>query len=237
MSQLECIDLCLCYNQKRVVEHLSFSLEQGDFLCIVGENGSGKSTLLKGILGMKRPEEGVITLENDLPYLGIGYLPQHEEIPEEFPATVKEIVLSGFLKNKPFGLFYSKAQKQQAGKLMKELEIESLANASFAQLSGGQKQRVLLARAFAAADSLLILDEPITGLDPVVSAELYRLITKRNKEETLTVIMVSHDVKHALGVANKILHLGNREHFFGTTEEYCQSALGQAFIKGESSCG
>lgn len=237
MSQLECKDLCLCYNRNRVVENLSFSLEQGDFLSIIGENGSGKSTLLKGILGMKRPEKGIITLENELPDLGIGYLPQHEEIPEEFPATVKEIVLSGFLKNKPFGLFYSKSQKEQAKKIMKELEIDSLEGVGFSTLSGGQKQRVLLARAFAAAHSLLILDEPITGLDPLVSNELYRLITKRNKESHLTVIMVSHDLERALGVSNKILHLGNGQHFFGTVEAYRQSEIGQAFIKGVSSCG
>ncbi len=237
MKQLECKGLCFSYNQKRVVDNLSFALEQGDFLCIVGENGSGKSTLLKGLLGLKKPEGGSIEFCNGFSPCDIGYLPQQEGIGEDFPATVMEIVRSGLLKSKPFRFFYSKEQKRQANELLKTMEIEHLAKVGFSELSGGQKQRVLLARAMGAAKSMLILDEPLTGLDPVVSEGLYQAITTKNRQEEMTVIMVSHQVEKALEVATKVLHLGNNGYYFGTPEDYRQSAMGQAFLKGVSSCG
>ncbi len=236
MIQMECKNLCLCYNKKQVVNQLSFQVEQGDFLCIVGENGSGKSTLLKGILGLKKPEKGALIFHDGFSHTQMGYLPQQESGLEDFPATVKEIVQSGLLKSKPFGLFYTKKQKKKAGELMKTMEIDHLSNTSFGELSGGQKQRVLLARAFGAAEKMLILDEPLNGLDPLVAKSLYEAIEQKNKEG-VTVIMVSHQVNQALSVANKILHLGNHTYFFGTVEQYKTSAVGQAFLKGEVSCG
>lgn len=234
MTQIECNDLSLCYHRKQVVENLSFTVEQGDFLCIVGENGSGKSTLLKGLLGLKKPTKGSIVFGKGISPKQMGYLPQQENSLEDFPATVSEIVRSGFLKNR---LFYTKQQKANAQKLMETMEIGTLKNKSFSELSGGQKQRVLLARAFGAANNILILDEPINGLDPVVAQVLYDSIVAKNKQEKTTVIMVSHDVEKAMNMANKILHLGNHGYFFGTPWEYGNSELGQAFLKGVSSCG
>ncbi len=234
MTQIECKNISLCYNRKQVVENLSFSVHQGDFLCIVGENGSGKSTLLKGLLGLKKPSGGTIVFGNEISPKQMGYLPQQENSLEDFPATVTEIVRSGFLKNR---LFYTKKQKELAKTAMETMGISHLTGKSFSQLSGGQKQRVLLARAFGAASNILILDEPINGLDPVVAQVLYESIAAKNKQEKMTVIMVSHDVKNALRMANKILHLGNHGYFFGTPEEYQNSSIGQAFLKGVSSCG
>lgn len=237
MRQMECTNLTLSYNHKRVVENLSFGVEKGDFLCIVGENGSGKSTLLKGLLGMKKPEEGSIVFGKGSSRQTMGYLPQQESGLEEFPATVREIVRSGTLKSKPFRLFYSKEQKRQAEELIKTLDLDGIADKGFGELSGGQKQRVLLARALGAARDLLILDEPVNGLDPMGTEVLYRAVTQKNKEENMTVIMVSHDLENALAMANKILHLGNHSFFFGSVEDYRHSELGQIFLKGVSSCG
>ena len=234
MIQIECKNLSLCYNRKQVVENLSFAVEQGDFLCIVGENGSGKSTLLKGLLGLKKPSGGSIAFGQGISPKQMGYLPQQETGTEDFPATVCEIVRSGFLKNR---LFYTKKQKEAAKTAMETMGISELSGRSFSSLSGGQKQRVLLARAFGAASNVLILDEPVNGLDPVVAQVLYESIAEKNKQEKMTVIMVSHDVKNALVMANKILHLGNHVYFFGTPEEYQISPMGQAFLKGVSSCG
>lgn len=237
MMQMECKALSLCYNRKQVVENLSLQIEKGDFLCIVGENGSGKSTLLKGLLGLKKPDGGEIVFHNGFSTEQIGYLPQQDGEREGFPATVKEVVMSGLLKNKSLGFFYTKEQKTKALDCMKALEIESLASVGFSQLSGGQKQRVLLARAFAGAESMLILDEPINGLDPLVAKALYRFIVERNRKEKITVVMVSHDVNNAMTMATKILHLGHDASFFGTPEDYQTSSLGQAFLKGVWSCG
>ena len=234
MTQIECKNLSLCYNRKQAVEQVSFSVEQGDFLCIVGENGSGKSTLLKGLLGLKKPNGGEIVFGKGISQKQMGYLPQQETDLEKFPATVLEIVRSGFLKN---CLFYTKKQKEAAQKMMETMGISELSHKRFSSLSGGQKQRVLLARAFGAASNILILDEPINGLDPMASNVLYRCIAEKNEQEKMTVIMVSHDVKKALTIANKILHLGNHSYFFGNREEYEASEMGQAFIKGDSVCG
>lgn len=234
MTQIECNNLSLCYNRKQVVERLTFQVEQGDFLCIVGENGSGKSTLLKGLLGLKKPSGGTIVFGKGISRGQMGYLPQQENSLEDFPATVTEIVRSGFLKNR---LFYTKKQKQKAQAAMETMGIDSLAEKSFSSLSGGQKQRVLLARAFGAAGNILILDEPINGLDPVVAQVLYDSIALKNQQEKMTVIMVSHDVNKAMELATKILHLGHTDSFFGTPEEYKNSSLGQAFLKGVASCG
>ena len=193
--------------------------------------------MLKGLLGLKKPEAGFIRFANGFTPAHIGYLPQQDQVGDGFPATVKEVVQSGVLKNKPFHFFYTKEQKQRATEMMKLMEIEDLANASFGQLSGGQKQRALLVRAFGAARSMLILDEPVTGLDPVIAGGLYQSIARQNQQENITVVMVSHDVQKALAMATRILHLGETAYFFGSPEEYRASSVGQAFLGGVSSCG
>lgn len=230
MSLLSCDNLSLSYDGKTVLSAVSFAVEKGQWLCIVGENGSGKSTLCKALLRLKAPDSGTITYAPELRRGGVGYLPQQTVLRGDFPATVQEIVLSGcqFRRVLPF---YSRAQVSLARAQCARLGVLSLAHRPFAALSGGQRQRVLLARALCATQTLLVLDEPVAGLDPLVTHELYHLIRSLNREG-LTVIMVSHDVRAAVGFASLILHLKNEPLFFGTAEEYRKSALGSAFLEG-----
>ena len=229
MAQLTCQKLCVGYDGKPVLQDLSFQVFAGDYLCIVGENGSGKSTLMKTILGLQPPISGRILTGDGLRKNEIGYLPQQTQAQRDFPATVREVVLSGCL-NGSKGPFYSRTDRSLANKNMEKLSITNIANRSYRELSGGQQQRVLLARALCAAKELLLLDEPVTGLDPVVTAEFYRLIKKLNRDSGIAVIMVSHDIECAVENANKILHLGSRGvEFFGTTEDYLKSDAGRRF--------
>lgn len=226
---LECRSVVMGYDGAAVVNSVSFELERGDYLCIVGENGSGKSTLLKGILGLIPLRGGSVGFSDGLKRTDIGYLPQQTQAQRDFPATVREVVLSGCL-NGSRGPFYSSADRNLANKNMEKLSVTDIARRSYRELSGGQQQRVLLARALCAAKELLLLDEPVTGLDPVVTAEFYCLIKKLNRDSGIAVIMVSHDIECAVENANKILHLGERGvEFFGTTENYLKSDAGRRF--------
>ena len=226
---LECRKVVMGYDGAAVVNSVSFELERGDYLCIVGENGSGKSTLLKGILGLIPLRGGSVGFSDGLKRTDIGYLPQQTQAQRDFPATVREVVLSGCL-NGSRGTFYSSADRNLANKNMEKLSVTDIARRSYRELSGGQQQRVLLARALCAAKELLLLDEPVTGLDPVVTAEFYCLIKKLNRDSGIAVIMVSHDIECAVENANKILHLGERGvEFFGTTEDYLKSDAGKRF--------
>ena len=229
---LECRNVVMGYDGAAVVNSVSFELERGDYLCIVGENGSGKSTLLKGILGLIPLRGGSVGFSDGLKRTDIGYLPQQTQAQHDFPATVREVVLSGCL-NGSRGPFYSRADRNLANKNMEKLSVTDIARRSYRELSGGQQQRVLLARALCAAKELLLLDEPVTGLDPVVTAEFYCLIKKLNRDSGIAVIMVSHDIECAVENANKILHLGERGvEFFGTTEDYLKSDAGRRFAGG-----
>ncbi len=222
MSLIECKSLKLSYENNVVINDLSFSLEKGSYLCIVGENGSGKSTLIKTLLGLKLPASGEIIFGDGLKKNQIGYLPQKTELQKSFPATAGEIVMSGLLSKKGLLSFYTQADKAEAQKNMELLSVFDLKNRSFKELSGGQQQRVLLARALCAADRLLLLDEPVAGLDPVATSDMYRIIKDIN-ENGMTVIMVSHDINSALRYATHILHLHKYNGFFGTVEEYKKS--------------
>ena len=232
MAVIECKNVVLSYENTVVARNLSFTVNEGDFLCIVGENGSGKSTLVKAILGLKSVTGGELTFGDGVTGRQIGYLPQQTTAQKDFPASVFEVVLSGCLSEKK-GLFYSKDNKQTALNNMKKLEIEPLKNRCYRELSGGQQQRVLLARALCAAKKLLLLDEPVAGLDPVVTAELYELINKINKEMGITVIMVSHDIHAALKYSTHILHLSHRQLFFGETGKYIHSEAAKEFLAVE----
>ena len=232
MAILECRDLCFAYEGKRVLEGVNFSLNAGDYLCVVGENGSGKSTLIKGLLGLKAPEQGSITLSDGLKATEIGYLPQQTQVQRDFPASVFEVVLSGCLNSLGGRLFYSKELKQRAMENMERMGIEELRSESYQNLSGGQQQRVLLARALCATKKLLLLDEPVTGLDPIASGEMYNLIKLINLCDNISVIMVSHDIHEAVRYATHILHLGHSQLFFGTAAEYRQSSLARRFLGG-----
>jgi len=234
MSQIQCTNVSLAYDGNVVIEHIDFSLSRGDYLCIVGENGSGKSTLIKGLLGLKKPVSGTIRFDDGLTQDRIGYLPQQSEVQRNFPASVLEIVRSGCIGRTSKALFYTREQKQNAAAAMEKLGITDLAHACYKELSGGQQQRVRLARALCAADRLLLLDEPTTGLDPVVSGEFYALIEQLNRQDGITVIMVSHDTGLPLRHSTHVLHLKHEPLFFGTREEYFRSEIGKQFLGG---CG
>lgn len=229
MSLLKVKNLSLGYEGKTIVNSLSFTVNQGDFLSIIGENGSGKTTLVKGLLGLIGKHSGSIELSEGVSQSHIGYLSQKNLITKDFPASVYEIVMSGFLNSKRLGLFYSKQQKKEAEVLMERVGISKVKNAIFSELSGGQQQRVLLCRALCAAKKLILLDEPTTGLDPKASADFYSLLTELNKEG-VTVIMVSHDVTGAIRMSSHILYLGKDGSFFGTTHQYLHSNVGKGIM-------
>lgn len=228
MAQLICQDLCVGYDGKAVLQDLNFAVFSGDYLCIVGENGSGKSTLMKTILGLQQPVRGRILTIDGLRKNEIGYLPQQTQVQKDFPASVREIVLSGCQGRCGSRPFYNKEEKQLAADAMEKMQIAQLAKRCYRELSGGQQQRVLLARALCATRKMLLLDEPVSGLDPKVTAEMYALIEKLNREDGITVIMISHDIAAAVKYASHILHIGDAV-FFGTKTEYLQSPQGRLF--------
>lgn len=229
MALLTIRSVSLGYEGKTVVENLSFEVNPGDYLCIVGENGSGKSTLVKALLRLKAPLSGTIETGGGLKANEIGYLPQQTLVQKDFPASVQEIVLSGCLNRCGLRPRFSKAERRLAMDNMEKLGITPLAKRCYRELSGGQQQRVLLARALCATRSLLLLDEPVAGLDPKVTLEMYALIERLNREDGITIIMVSHDIPAAVKYASHILHLGHEPLFFGTAEEYLHSGAGKTF--------
>ncbi|MDO4647242.1 MAG: ABC transporter ATP-binding protein [Eubacteriales bacterium] len=231
MAQLTCKDVSLGYDGSAIIEHLSFTVNAGDYLCIVGENGSGKSTLMKTILGLQAPLSGEILEGDGLSRREIGYLPQQTIVQRDFPASVREIVLSGCQGRMGFRPFYTRAEKTLAEESMKKMQITEFSDRCYRELSGGQQQRVLLARALCATRKVLLLDEPVSGLDPMVTAEMYRLIQELN-QEGITIIMISHDIDAAVKYASHILHI-DRKLFFGTREEYVNSSIGHRFLDPE----
>ena len=232
MAILTCENASFSYDGRTVLEGVDFSLAAGNYLCVVGENGSGKSTLIRGLLSLKAPASGRITLGDGLKRSEIGYLPQQTEIQRDFPASVWEVVLSGCLNSLGPRLFYSAEDKRRAEENIERMGIEDIKNAGYQELSGGQQQRVLLARALCATKKLLLLDEPVTGLDPVAAGEMYNLIKLVNLCDNISVIMVTHDIHEAVRYATHILHLGRRQLFFGTAAEYRRSAIGRRFLGG-----
>ena len=191
-------------NQDETFKNISLKVKSGDFLCIVGENGSGKSTLMKCILGLNKVIKGTVEVKER-----IGYLPQMTEIQSNFPATIEEVVLSGTIPNHPKKIWYTKEDKQKANDIMKELELLDIKKKCFSELSGGQKQRVLIARALCATDKIILLDEPVNGLDPRIAIQIYDKLLKLNKENGLTVVMVSHDIDRALSYATRVVEIAN----------------------------
>ena len=230
MAQLTCQNLCVGYDGKPVLQDLSFQVFAGDYLCVVGENGSGKSTLMKTILGLQPPTSGRILTGDGLRKNEIGYLPQQTVVQKDFPASVREIVLSGCQGRCGSRPFYNKEEKKLAADAMGKMQITQLAKRCYRELSGGQQQRVLLARALCATQKMLLLDEPVSGLDPKVTAEMYALIEKLNCEDGITAIMISHDIAAAVKYASHILHIGDTV-FFGTKDAYLNE-FPQAWQKG-----
>lgn len=224
-----CRDLSLGYEGQSVLSHLNLHVRAGDYLCIVGDNGSGKSTLLRGLLGLLPPLSGAIERAAELERGAVGYLPQQTKAQRDFPATVEEVVLSGFLNRRGLRFFYTAAEKSQALMNLGKLGVLELRSQSYRRLSGGQQQRVLLARALCAAGRLLILDEPVTGLDPAAAQDLYKTLNYLNRREGMAVVMVTHDLRPALRDAGTVLHIGRRGVFLGTPAEYLASPEGRRF--------
>jgi zinc transport system ATP-binding protein len=230
MALIECQNVSFAYDEKTVVRNLNFSVDAGDYLCVAGENGSGKTTLLKGLLGFIRPVQGSIVMEKGLRADEIGYMPQTAADRKDFPAAVSEVVLSGRQNRRGFRPFYSRKDKQAADENLERLGIGDIRRRCYRELSGGQQRRVLLARALCASQKLLILDEPAAGLDPLVTADMYRLLSGINREMGITLIMVSHDIEAASASADKILHLRNEQVFFGAAAAYRESEPGKRFL-------
>jgi len=231
---LTCESLCLGYENREVLHGLSFDLKQGECLTVLGENGTGKSTLLKALLGLKKPNHGRVLYGGGLTRKQIGYLPQQSPQQKDFPATAGEVVRSGFLNSMGLRAGYSKDQRERAGEIMAQMGVAQLDKQCFRELSGGQQRRVLLARALAATQKLLLLDEPDAGLDPVAAGELREAITQLHRERGIAVVLVSHDVESALREADFVLHLtqgGDR--FYGTPDAYRLSRFGMDFLRGQ----
>lgn len=223
MPQITCSDLALGYDGVIVCENLNFTVNKGDYICIVGDNGSGKSTLMKALLGLKMPDSGRIIRGEGMSGGSIGYLPQQSDYQRDFPATVREVVISGRVATLGARFFYNRGDKLAAHDAMRLLGICDIADKPYGELSGGQQQRTLLARALCAAREIILLDEPVAGLDPVATSEMYKLIRRINRESGITVIMITHDISAAVKYASGILHMGAHPEFFSSVKEYMDS--------------
>ena len=219
--QLECRDLTVGYDGKAILKNINFSVEEGEYLSIVGENGSGKSTLMRTLLRLQQPLSGEVILGNGLNREEIGYLPQQTVIQKDFPASVREIVLSGCQGRSGLRPFYNTQEKELSEDAMERMQITDLARRCYRELSGGQQQRVLLARALCATQKMLLVDEPVSGLDPKATAQMYELLEELNEIDGITIIMISHDIAAAMKYASHILRVGKHT-FFGTRDEYLE---------------
>lgn len=231
MSYIIAKNLEVGYEKKTITDPINFKVDKQDYLCIVGENGAGKSTLMKTLLGLIKPISGEIQFGDGLRANEIGYLPQQTVVQRDFPASVKEIVLSGCQGRAGFRPFYNKEEKRIAQENMEKMGIATMADKCYRELSGGQQQRVLLARALCATRKVLLLDEPVSGLDPKVTAEMYELISSLNKEG-ITIIMISHDIAAAVRYATHILHVGTNL-FYGSRDDYLESDEGKFFLANQ----
>lgn len=232
MALITCKDLVLGYDGRAITQAFDFSVHTGDYLCIVGENGSGKSTLVKTLLRLQSPISGSIETGDGLQANEIGYLPQQTAVQRDFPASVREIVISGCQGRCGLRPFYNRKEKTLAAEMMHKLGLDGMEKRCYRELSGGQQQRVLLARALCATQKILLLDEPVAGLDPKVTTEMYRMIDDLNKQDGITIIMISHDMDAALHYASHILHIGDTS-FYGTKAEYLNSKIGKRFASLE----
>lgn len=219
--QLGCRDLTVGYDGKAILKNINFSVEEGEYLSIVGENGSGKSTLMRTLLRLQQPLSGEVIVGNGLNREEIGYLPQQTVIQKDFPASVREIVLSGCQGRSGLRPFYNTQEKELSEDAMERMQITDLARRCYRELSGGQQQRVLLARALCATQKMLLVDEPVSGLDPKATAQMYELLEELNEIDGITIIMISHDIAAAMKYASHILRVGKHT-FFGTRDEYLE---------------
>ena len=224
MALIALKDVTIAFEGVNAVENVNFAVERGDYMVVIGENGSGKSTLMRAMLGLVHPKCGSIIYGDGLKKNQIGYLPQQTMTQRDFPASVEEVVLSGCVNRLGMRFFYGKKLMDKAREKMEMLDIEDLSGKSYRMLSGGQQQRVLLARALCATDALLLLDEPVTGLDPATTEEFYGLIRRLNREYGVSIVMVSHDLRGAMADATKVLEVDKGVHFCGSIDQYRQKA-------------
>lgn len=229
MAQIICQNLSIGYEGRAICQNINCSVGKGEYLCIVGENGCGKSTFMRTLLQLQQPVSGKILLGDGLEEHEIGYLPQQTVIQKDFPASVREIVLSGCQNHCGLRPFYNRKEKQHAEEMMEKMKIAHLSGQCYRELSGGQQQRVLLARALCAAKKILLLDEPVSGLDPKATEEMYHLLEQLNHDDKMTVIMISHDIKAAVTYASHILYLGNPM-FYGTKEKYLEQEMDKELL-------
>ncbi len=232
MALLTCRNASFGYDGEVVLSGIDFTLYGGEYMCILGENGAGKSTLVKGILGLISPTAGEIEFGEGLRACEVGYLPQQTQVHKSFPASVLEVVLSGRINSMGMRPFYNRKDREDALKKLELMGMKGTERRSFQELSGGQMQRVLLARAMCAAGRFILLDEPVSGLDPAATTDLYELIADINKNMGMTVIMVSHDTEAAVKYASHIMQLSHTQLFYGTVDEYKNSELGHDYLKG-----
>ena len=230
MALITCEKASFAYEGRTVIRELDLSVKRGEYLCVIGENGSGKSTLIKGLLGLISPVQGRVTYGGGLKRSEIGYLPQRTDVQNDFPASVWEVVTSGCRGRLPF---LTADMRRTAMENMELLGISPIRKSSFMDLSGGQQQRALLARALCATRRILLLDEPVAGLDPLVTREMYDIISMLHEKRGLTVVMISHDIGAAMSYADRILHMSNGGTFIGTPDEYLRSSQGRMFAGGE----
>ena len=230
MSLITIRDLSLGYGNRILTEGMDMQVDSGEYVCVIGENGAGKSTFIRTLLGLQSPLKGKITFGEGLKKTQVGYLPQQTVVQRDFPATVEEIVLSGCQGSKGLRPFYNSREKEEAKRNMERMNISEFAKRSYRKLSGGQQQRVLLARALCASSRLLVLDEPVAGLDPKATEDMYALIKGLN-DEGVTIIMISHDISAAITFASHILHMRSRSVFL-TKEEYLKSDIGKIYAGG-----
>ena len=215
MVLLEVENISVSYSNHTALENISFKIEEGEYVCLVGENGSGKSTLVKAIVGLLKPDNGKINLNISLDE--VSYLSQTNLKDLNFPATAKEIIMSGVQKHGKLP-FYTKEDKENYKKIIKDLKIEDIQYRRIGDLSGGQKQRVLIARALIRRPKLLILDEPTTGLDYNITKELYKILEEQNKEKNTTIIMATHDLDEIENVKPRIICLARKLKYDGNIE-------------------
>lgn len=193
------------YDDVLVLKDITLTIEEGDFLGIVGPNGSGKTTLLKLILGLIHPLRGSVRVFGQAPERArhsIGYVPQHAEIDSSFPISAMDVVLIGRLGKAPLIGRYRKIDREMAEEALKEVEIYEFRNHRFGTLSGGQRQRVLMARALVGKPEMLLLDEPTASIDGRVEQDIYELLKRLN--EKATIILVSHDLGFISTYVNRV---------------------------------
>ena len=230
MALITLTDVTIAFEDVVAVERANVRIDRGDYVVVIGENGSGKSTLMRAMLGLIRPQKGRVTYGDGLKRSQIGYLPQQTLLQRDFPASVEEVVLSGCINRMGGRLFFGGAQKRLAAEKMRLLDVERLRKRSYRTLSGGQQQRVLLARALCATDSILILDEPVTGLDPDAAEELYAILRRLNREHGVAIVMVSHDLQGGLRDAGKVLVMNRGIDFYGDAAEYRRRGEGRVSV-------